>query len=584
MSAAPKRLLILESNVDVKPEGFDHVFSIAPGPADSYPLEYILPDEDDRITDAFFERFSHFYEQSLRRSEFVFRGVDIFRCFKKTFLNLGSFCDSRFELLGRVLRSFPLHEVWVEDHAEDLDAPFMKQLILSGDSKASRHFQVTAPFATLHRETIQFRTSLHGGAGWWPAQLSWGSFRGRKVAFFSDIKKISSVLDSVGRQASILFTDVRSPRIWWEAALTGCAYNQIVLDPRDAEGYNNLAKKFQDVLRKKNLFQGLGSSGLDWSDLMWRKAQALFKNQLPELLCKIDAMHAFFEKASALQGALLDEDIAPAKNAFCQVAAQHQVPAYVVCHGSVGKKSSYLPLTASKIFVWGRSQREKLKRWGLAESRIVVSGSGRYSPYLKMNVQVARKKITTRFKMDPSQKIVLVAFTNSAPHRRRLFVKQQQEFLGEVMELIHEYPEVQFIIKAKNKKDANSRFCRESLEKRGLSGRAVLIEEMDPLLLIKSADLAIVHATTFGIDALALGCPTISYHDRHCTLWEEFKSFDAFLKANSREELRLIFGLFLKGDFKRDDPRFDHARRECLNSDGPAPEEIIAPILLSAKK
>ncbi|HJT30511.1 MAG TPA: hypothetical protein VJ783_00485, partial [Pirellulales bacterium] len=71
---------------------------------------------------------------------------------------------------------------------------------------------------------------------------------------------------------------------------------------------------------------------------------------------------------------VLDEDATPFKRAVVGIARRHGARSLVVQHGAPCGPFGFAPLAADEICVWGDSTREQLLDWGVADSRIHVTG------------------------------------------------------------------------------------------------------------------------------------------------------------------------------------------------------------------
>jgi len=103
------------------------------------------------------------------------------------------------------------------------------------------------------------------------------------------------------------------------------------------------------------------------------------------------------------------------------------------------------------------------------------------------------------------------------------------------------------------------------------------------LLLVRSADLILVHNSTFSIDGFAMGKPVISLYDEGLRFGEEFRQYGIFHSVNHPGQLETIMDQLLE-DGHPVSKMQDLARKECLNESKEAPEALIASCLTDADK
>ena len=125
------------------------------------------------------------------------------------------------------------------------------------------------------------------------------------------------------------------------------------------------------------------------------------------LLRKLMGWPITFKTAGMWKSVLIDEDISVDKNLFVQWCRTVGIPTYVLCHGVLGQKWGFVPLTADKIFVWGRASKAKLESWGVEPDRIIVSGNPLYTKYRPHSIKSAMKNECLNFDSDiPAEEII----------------------------------------------------------------------------------------------------------------------------------------------------------------------------------
>ena len=573
-----KKLLILEAPVSHKPSDDTHVFSFVVNEADSFPEDYLHEEEAEAFYNETYDAVCGSLKNHALKDLFSYRGVDLLWCFKKLLFDYAHFSRLRYETLKRVVAEHQVGQIDLTEKSENPELPFLHQILQASPLKDSFRF-----YAAKEEEgeiAKRRRKRRDWESFYWPSCLRRGEIGSRQVAIFSDLRKSKSIVKLLKPHGCVFVSNAPSPR-----SLVGCiglktAFFQFVFNGRQAREYGRKREEYLTRLRGGQIFSNLYFGDLDGQKLLGPRLEELFESTLAQLFFEIDSAHRFFQEARSVKSLLLDEDVLPSKNAFCQVARQYGVASFVECHGSVGHKIGFLPLTADRIFVWGRAQKGKLVQWGCPGERIIVSGCSRYRPYQALEGKEVKAKVAKRLKLDPSKKIVLAAPT-PVPSRRFLWektmVKANWEMLDALRSVTHE-TNSQFVIKI-HPRDQRLGEYREWVQSQKLADRGVVIREFDSLLLTKAVDLVIVYSSTFAIDAFAMGKPVICVCGDPDPWLEEFREFGVFHYVANRDELERIMRIILQGGEAKS-PFWEEGRRECLNEREAAPEETIVRHLL----
>jgi len=579
-----EKFAILETFQEMKPAGFGHVFSFTIGNGDSYPEDYVDEEKTNAIDDEVHATLIPYLEILAKKKEMVYRDVDLLWCFKKKLLNYVCFIEPRYRIFKTLLSRYHFKTLYLEDLKEDPDYPNLSFILNRSPLKQTIHIEKINSQKAFSQEAVN---------GKWKPQRSIlkrfcerfakGNIRNAKIALFADPFKSENIRTALSTVDLVLYSDILSPRLIGQSFYKNFSVYQADFSKSSREHYLEQSKPFITLLDQKNIFQGFSVSDLRWDDLLQRNLRTHFERQLPKLLFDIDTLHMFFSKAKSLKACLLDEDVAPTKNAFCQLARHYGVVTYVESHGALGKRSSSLPLTAEKIFVWGKAQREKLIRWGCQPEKIIVSGRSLYSAYRKMDAGKIKEEVARELDLDPSKKIILIGLFIFRKYRKRIFENSRREMIRELFEVIAKYKEVQVILKAKQKCDENGAIFQQWVARNNVSHRVKVIDDYNPLKLIMASDIMIAHKTTFAIDGFAMNKPVIAFHDPVSYLGEEFRERKAFYHANSKEELEDLIDKLLWNDYFQFKD-CERAQKECLNYHDESPEKIIVSHLLSSIK
>lgn len=570
-----KRILIAERSLQSLEQGYDHVFSFSAGQAHSFADDYVTPEEVQSLYDVVYDAVCERLKDPSAARSFSYREVNLLWCFKKELFHSAYWVALKWEVLRRVVEKFPGGHFYIYPG--------------TGKSNSSRFADILARVPTAMKsasfhelpvssETKNVRKSSRACVSLssiWPRILSFGRLSHCRTAVFSDYARSRSVLQRLAPGGCAVFSNTPSPRTVFRALNDGASLFQISYDKKG--GYREeIVRKFIGHLREAKIFSDVVWTGLNAEPFLQQMLEQLFAEVLPRLLFEIDAAHRFFQRASRMRAVLLDEDIDPCKNAFCQVARQYNVKTFVELHGALGARHGLIPLTADKIFVWGQAQKNRLIRWGCPADRIIVSGCSRYGYYQKLDASGVKMNVARRAGLDPKRKIVLIAF---APISRwhAWYERRMWRVIGETLAVVKQHVEesqAQFIIKL-HPADENERFYRDWVASNHLEGHVVVIKKYDPMLLAKAADFLIVYGSTYAVDGFALGKPVICLEDFWDPLLEEYREYSVFLYANSKNDLYDFSRKLLGSEISKSDSQ-EKAREACLNQKGEDPEAFIA--------
>ncbi len=566
------KVLILEESVDEKPVDYDHVFSFCLNVADSYPEDYVTEFDFWGIYDRVFNSVMDWLK-SPSVIPFSYQGVDLLQCFKKIFFEYVFYVVLRYETFKRLIARYPGDQFCLDNYPGELLFPSLQKIIqcscLRGarkissiNMKSKRNF----PAASKMRQWLFDSDIL-------PSTLQLGFWKRARVVVFSDLKKAEAVIHELKNAPCVLYTNVKSPSLFTKALRNIFSFYQTAMSSRHTVVYCNKAKSIIEEEETSLSTRTIDIGGLDASVIFTPKVNEVLNRELPRLLFEIDSAHHFFKNAQHAKSVLLDEDISPAKNAFCQVARQYGVATYVECHGALGHKSGFLPLTADRIFVWGHAQRDKLVRWGCPPERIVVSGCSRYLKYQRLKAHEAKLRVARSLKLNP-QRMIIVAGFPPVKTKRHFFEHKIYRVIFDALNVFSRYPSVQFIIKL-HPGDQNSKHYHAWARQLPQASKVRVVEKIDPLLVARAADIMVVHSSTFAADGLAMGKPVICLHEGAAGVLEELKIYSAFYYANSPSELSYWLDQLLvgKGDARELNQKIS---KEYFNDNGAIPAQTIA--------
>lgn len=573
------KILLLDDAVAHFPTGYDHVFSFFPNPADSFPDSFVSWEQYREICDHTFEVLLERIKQSSLTENFFYKDVNLLWCFKKELFNFSADCALRYELLSRLVSKFGPCEFHVFNEQSKKTFHLLTSLIQNSPLRDKICIQNVCPEAG--HDEASMRSGRSCSAKLWPSRFQKGKWDSSEIIIFSDFAKTKGLLPALQRRRVAYYSDVRAPRL----ALRSFR-NHFSLFQADSGGHIDRillvkSRAFVDSLETSDLFRNFYLGQLNAKVILTNGLRAIFERTLPKLLYDIDAIDLFFKKTSFAKSALLDEDIAPTKNAFCQIAKKYGVLTYVECHGALGENSGFTPVTADFIFVWGNAQKEKLVGWGCPDEKIIVSGCSRYSSYRKMGQAASKKRVCRALKLNPRKKVVLIGFPPINRKRMRFFEDKWLRIFMEVLEAVKQHSDLQYVIKIKAKSgDELKGLSQEWIRRQGLQKSVKVVEKYDPLQLAKAADFLIVFGSTLAVEGFALGKPVIWLYDEASAALAEFRKFKVFCYASNKDDLEKHMRLLAAGH-EPSRESWATAYDECLNIKGCCDRNVIASHLLS---
>ena len=225
-------------------------------------------------------------------------------------------------------------------------------------------------------------------------------------------------------------------------------------------------------------------------------------------------------------------------------AGMLDVPTWTLLHGMPGENCiNFYPVLADTIFCWGEMFADMFVAAGVEPGRIRVTGCPRLTRELPLSPGEARAKIG----LDPDKPVVLLATQNFALWESRL--KLAEAFCGAVdgrddfCGVVRLHP-------------ADSRLGYADLSARFPSVRFMANEECDLDTALAATDVAVVHSSGFGSDALVKGRLAVVLDVIDEPLWHggQLIALGGVPRATSREKLLEILKQLL----------FDaNGRREC---------------------
>jgi len=322
---------------------------------------------------------------------------------------------------------------------------------------------------------------------------------------YSDLSKISELFNCInGRE--IVFLGKTAPKRYLSFLLRKGIKIVLFRDfvATDRVSVCDCERVFRDRLDSDILSLIVG--GIDLSPYAKRYLKALWEIELEQTLTEAQQLRSLFS-SNRFESLLLDEDRSVTKNLVAQEASLRGCKSFVNCHGDPAHKIGYLPLTADKIFVWGRQQRDLFLSWGLNDQRILVAGCSKYDEYLHWPEAKARGKVCRDLKLKPDFPLIVLATCPLKERRNILDAFFWRDIKRIITEVLPFNDRCNLVFKL-HPGDDNGQSITD-LVTRILGHGARIITSYDPLLLAKASDALVIYLSTFLIDGLAYRKPVI---------------------------------------------------------------------------
>ena len=536
----------------------------------------------------FYELARRFKDPSIA-GEFSYKGVELLSCFKLLLYNYASYSAILVSALINFVKANPQGTIYIAGEDTDWETPFIHQILQACAPEVQNRVSVMniVPENMVKMKSAGIGSSLkaflkdHA----WPKEASLCYGR-PEIVLFSDYQRIKSLIPLL-HSSTVFFTDFKSPKIFIRSLIDRVSFCQISDMHGDRKLYGDIVNNMNKRIHGSDIFKDMTVEGIGLGTILKQKMGQLLLTQAPDLLCKIDKIHEFFARHPSIKTALLDEDVTPAKNAFCKVAKDHSVSTHVECHGALGGAQSFLPLTADLFFAWGIEQRDTLVRWGCPSEKIIISGCSRYNQYKKIPDFDVRKQIFRKIRFSEGMKTVLFVphqrYASRSPVEKNIFEGNKK-----ILDIILGYSGIQVIIKL-HPGDNSLGYYKARCKESDVKCRVKVMKRFDPYLLIKSSDFMIVHDSTMAVDGFVLGRNVIFFpvvgarSDTINSTISDFEKYNVFYCPSDMKDFKKRFDLLLKDSGSRPErSRWDEARRNCINADEPLPEETISRYLLGS--
>ena len=230
----------------------------------------------------------------------------------------------------------------------------------------------------------------------------------------------------------------------------------------------------------------------------------------------VDRIDAHFRRIKP-DALVLDQDATPFARATVGLARKYGSQSFVVQHGAPLSRFGFAPLAADRILAWGQSSRRTLLRWGMANSRIQITGSPCHDR-LARSFSLSTPKRPSRRK-ERAPEILLLATVpprDSRPDGVELHLTRSTyaKMLHNAFQAVERVPNATLIIKLHPRSPNDPRTSRLLGQFDRLKTRLVTGGPVETW--IAKADCVLSCISSAGIDATLAGVPVIQLLPADC--------------------------------------------------------------------
>lgn len=326
---------------------------------------------------------------------------------------------------------------------------------------------------------------------------------------------------------------------------------------------------------KKNITQFLHAvkerSLLDHTEL------SAFTSLLNSSSIMIFNYYTFFK--SALQSiraktVVIGNDLSLIGRILAFICREEKIKTIVIQHGTIPVDPIHKYHLADQLYIFGSKARKVLRNFGIDEKRINVTGAPYLDDKLFHRKTAKVDKLRKYFKINKSDKIVLIAFSGSG---QRTSLKHHKGLIGAIGVLAGKFPEYKFLIKL-HRKD-NIKFYIE-IKKRF---KNVLIKPKiknsvsnDIFDWLETSDILITGNSSVATEAMLMKKPVMTIDLMNEYPFMDFIAEGAALHSKSVEEVESNFknitsnNEFLKAQLNK---QYDFINQYFYSPDGKTSEK-----------
>jgi len=295
----------------------------------------------------------------------------------------------------------------------------------------------------------------------------------------------------------------------------------------------------EQSLCKDNFFSYLGFNIWSISEDAFR---AVVFGMMPKFITQIKDIKSFL-KYNDIKEVVVDEDVVSFNKLLVSTAKTQDITTVVLCHGLIGHPVGFLPLTADRIIVWGKTMKQQLKTWGVAEDCIEVLGNPNYDSFFKLEESKCKSDVKEQLGISKDLRLaVYIPYLLADTHGFRFALpydakKIREDSIRWITEAFEEVDGYVLVIKM-HPGDTYSNNIKEYIEKENLGKRIKVVRNIEIKKLLKASVVVLLTISTCSLDILALGGKPmieIKYPESFHT-WDLSKR-GVMLKAGNKKEL-----------------------------------------------
>jgi len=292
-----------------------------------------------------------------------------------------------------------------------------------------------------------------------------------------------------------------------------------MLNPKNMLGFlkarNRMPAYFADAVKKfessRGFAENMAFEGMPLDEIFNAGIRRFVDREWPEFAFLISEIRALFAKRKP-NALLLWTDMEVFERICALIAKEQGIPSLVAQHGIFTTEkqkerndrawiTGFVPMFVDRIAVWGPFFKREMEKKGISGNMIEVTGTPKFDSLKSRRFKPAefRKKIGVE-----ENETLVTLILSSDPY-------MQSRMLDRAFRALKKYPDCKFAVKV-HPSEAKGKYFRMA-EKFGKS--AIVLQAEDLYELMNASALVVVHASTVGIEAVALGKPVIVMTKKH---------------------------------------------------------------------
>ncbi|MFH0831788.1 MAG: UDP-N-acetylglucosamine 2-epimerase [archaeon] len=259
--------------------------------------------------------------------------------------------------------------------------------------------------------------------------------------------------------------------------------------------------------KDKEFCKLLSYKGENLEEVIKKDLEFYFCIKFKWIMHYIETSKVLMDKLNINLVATICDFITPTRSAV-MAAKSKSIPTLMVQQGLQVDDSGrfFIPLTCDKIALWGPADKEYMGRWGIADSRLIVTGSSLHDSISIKKISTKRKEeLLEKLGLDGNKKTVLLvsqAFEGIWGENTR------KRLIELVVNTIKNRKDMQLIIKLHPREEEE--MPKKIVEKYNPKNVVITKKEFDIDELIDLSDVMVTLESTCIYDAILLRKPVIS--------------------------------------------------------------------------